>query len=129
MGNLGLESLKSINRDMEEKGIVAWELSCRTAAELPARELLGCRRSFAVTAEAAGITPKPSGRQSGNSGGPPGAEKSGGGRSVAVRQLSSGSAIPFSSMSPPCLLLRAAGVLLSCRQPPPELLVRWSTKS
>ncbi|CAL8310510.1 unnamed protein product [Boreogadus saida] len=33
-----------MNRDMEKKGIVLRELRCRTAAELPAPELLDCRR-------------------------------------------------------------------------------------
>ena len=42
--NFGLDSLKSMNRDMEEKGIVLRELSCRTAAELPAPVLPDCRR-------------------------------------------------------------------------------------
>ena len=38
--NFGLDPLKSIlNRDMEEKGIVILELSCRTTAELPPPEL------------------------------------------------------------------------------------------
>ena len=37
--NFGLDSLKSMNRDMEEKGIVLREMSCRTAAALPAPEL------------------------------------------------------------------------------------------
>ena len=37
--NFGIDSLKSMNRDMEEKGIVLRELSCRTASELPAQEL------------------------------------------------------------------------------------------
>ncbi|CAL8372658.1 unnamed protein product [Boreogadus saida] len=34
-----------MNCDMEEKGIVLRELSCRTAAELPAPELPDCCRS------------------------------------------------------------------------------------
>ncbi|CAL8333908.1 unnamed protein product [Boreogadus saida] len=46
--NVGLDSLMSMNRDMEEKGIVLRELSCRTAAELPAQELSDYHRSSAV---------------------------------------------------------------------------------
>jgi hypothetical protein len=42
----GLDSLKSKNPDMQEKGIVLWELSCRRAAELHPPELPDCRRSF-----------------------------------------------------------------------------------
>ena len=43
--NFGLDSLKSIlNRDIEEKGIVLPELSCRTATELPLLELPDCRQ-------------------------------------------------------------------------------------
>ena len=43
---LGLDSLKSIlNRDMEEKGIVLPELSCRTAADIPPPELHECRQN------------------------------------------------------------------------------------
>ena len=39
--NFGLDSLKSMNRDMEEKGIVLPDLSCRAAAaEFPPPELL-----------------------------------------------------------------------------------------
>ena len=34
--NFGIDSLKSMNRDMEKKGILLRELSCRTASELPA---------------------------------------------------------------------------------------------
>ena len=37
--NFGIDSLKSMNRDMEKKRIVLRELSCRTASELPAPEL------------------------------------------------------------------------------------------
>ena len=37
--NFGIDSLKSMNRDMENKRIVLRELSCRTASELPAPEL------------------------------------------------------------------------------------------
>ncbi|CAL8336550.1 unnamed protein product [Boreogadus saida] len=37
--NFGIDSLKSMNRDMEKKGIVLRELSCRTASELPVPEL------------------------------------------------------------------------------------------
>ena len=41
--NFGLDTLKSIfNRDMEEKGIVLPELSCRTTAELRPPELPDC---------------------------------------------------------------------------------------
>ena len=42
--NFGLDSLKSINCDMEEKGIVLREVSYRTASELPAPELSDCSR-------------------------------------------------------------------------------------
>ena len=94
---------------MEEKGIALPELSCRSATELPQPDW---RRSF-------------------------------GGSPAAVRQLSSGGTIPFSSMSPPPDCRRGLsgspaekGMVLpelSCRDaaefPPPELLVRWSTKS
>ena len=45
-GNFWRDSLNSMNRDMEKKGIVLRELRCRTAAELPAPELPDCRRSF-----------------------------------------------------------------------------------
>ena len=37
--NFGIDSLKSMNRDMEKKRIVFRELSCLTASELPAPEL------------------------------------------------------------------------------------------
>ncbi|CAL8358787.1 unnamed protein product [Boreogadus saida] len=37
--NFGLDSLKSMNRDMEDKGIGLRELSCQTATELPPPEL------------------------------------------------------------------------------------------
>ena len=37
--NFGLDSLKSMNRDMEKKRIALRELSCRTASELLASEL------------------------------------------------------------------------------------------
>ena len=37
--NFGIDSLKSMNRDMEKKRIVLRELSCRTASQLPAPEL------------------------------------------------------------------------------------------
>ena len=37
--NFGIDSLKSMNRNMENKRIVLRELSCRTASELPAPEL------------------------------------------------------------------------------------------
>ena len=43
--NFGLDSLKSMNRDMEEKGIVLRELSCRTAAELSPPDLPDCRKT------------------------------------------------------------------------------------
>ncbi|CAL8360933.1 unnamed protein product [Boreogadus saida] len=97
-----------MNRDMEEKGILLRELSCRAAAELPAPDLPGLaavqlpeytrrssrKASVAVqlpeyTAGAAGLPLKPR-------------RQSGGGSSAAVPQLSSGSR----SLSPPCLLLR-----------------------
>ena len=58
--NFGFDSLKSMNRDMEEKGIVLRELSCRTAAELPTPDL----PDFGGTAGAAGLPPsKPFGRR------------------------------------------------------------------
>ena len=37
--NFGIDSLKSMNRDMEKKRIVLRELSCRTASELPVPKL------------------------------------------------------------------------------------------
>ncbi|CAL8300480.1 unnamed protein product [Boreogadus saida] len=37
---VGYSHMKSMNRDMEKKGIVLRELSCRTASELPAPKLL-----------------------------------------------------------------------------------------
>ena len=40
--NFGLDSLKSMNRNMEEKGMVLRELSWRTAAELPVQS---CRNA------------------------------------------------------------------------------------
>ena len=94
--NFGLDSLKSImNRDMEEKGIVLRELSCRNAAELP-------------PPGAAGLPPKLW-------------RQSAGGSSAAVRQLSAGSTIPFCSMSPtPDSGCRAAAQL-----PRPEQLVHF----
>ncbi|CAL8274424.1 unnamed protein product [Boreogadus saida] len=55
-GTLAL-TLKSMNRDMDEKGIALRELSCRTAAELPAPELPDCGRSFGGTAGSAGLPP------------------------------------------------------------------------
>jgi hypothetical protein len=110
-----------MNRGMEEKGIVLRELSCRTAAELSVPKLWwqsGRRRSRPAAAEAlaavqqlrrctpgAALPPKLSGCCSGCT---PGAELppkfrrlSGGGSSAVVRQLSSGSTVPFSSMYPP----------------------------
>ena len=67
--NFGIDSLKSMNRDMEKKRIVLRELSCRTASELPAPEL---------PAAAEAVRP-----QSGSSGGAAQA-------SVAVRKLRHG---------------------------------------
>ena len=37
--NFGIDSLKSMNRDMEKKRILLRELNCGTASELPAPEL------------------------------------------------------------------------------------------
>ena len=76
-GNFGLGSLKSMNRDMEEKGIALRELSCRTyrrdlpppdlpvsaAVQLPGHTRLSSRKASAAvhlpeyTAGAAGLPP------------------------------------------------------------------------
>ena len=72
----GFDCLKSIlNRDMEVKGIVLPELSCRTATEAPPPELPDCCQSFGSSS----ATPAGGARsQSGSSGGErdctPGAE-------------------------------------------------------
>ncbi|CAL8361436.1 unnamed protein product [Boreogadus saida] len=140
---------------MEEKGIVLRELGCRTAAELPPPELPDCRRATPTGAPPTGAPPTGA-PPTGAPGVPPLdlQQESGGGSSSAVRQLSSRSTIPFSSMSPPpdCFGDSPAapaggarrqstssggeGIVLpelSCRAaaelPPPELLVHWSTKS
>ncbi|CAL8335917.1 unnamed protein product [Boreogadus saida] len=78
-------------RDMEKKRIVLRELSCRTASELPAPEL-------PVTVEAGRRRSRPAAvRQLRRC--TPGAELAPKlfGSSAAVRQLSSGSTIPFYS--------------------------------
>ncbi|CAL8370756.1 unnamed protein product [Boreogadus saida] len=93
--NFGLDSLKAMNRDMEEKGIALRELSCRTAAKLPAPDLPASAAVvfWSTLAGAAGkLRPQ-----------------SGGDSSVAFRQLSSGSTIPFFSMSPPADCCRSFG--------------------
>ena len=139
--NFGLDYLKSIlNRDMEEKGIVLRELSCRTAAELPAQELSDFRLASAPGVH---VPERP--------------ESFGGGRTAStaaglppkLRQPGSPEApLREYNLYPPYLLLRQLrqgklggspaekGIVLpelSCRAsvefPPPELLVRWSAKS
>ncbi|CAL8388436.1 unnamed protein product [Boreogadus saida] len=118
------DSMKSMNRDMEEKGIVLRELRCRTAAE-----------ASAMFKASAAIRP-PSSR-------PAAAKALSAVRqlcSAAIRQLSSGSTIPFFSMTPPDCRRSFGGAArrerdctpgaeLPRSSPPPELLVRWSTKS
>ncbi|CAL8341455.1 unnamed protein product [Boreogadus saida] len=110
-----------MNRDMEEKGIVLRELSCRTAAELPAPELPDCRRQ---SCSAAGSPAVYSGAElppklSGCSGGCPlGAEKS---RGVVLPLLGT------RSTSPRLRDLRHTGVewerLLRSLSPPVALQV------
>ena len=52
--------MKSIlNREMEEKGIVLRELSCRTAAELPAPVLPACRRAPPAGPASFGVSSAP----------------------------------------------------------------------
>ncbi|CAL8350549.1 unnamed protein product [Boreogadus saida] len=61
--NFGLDSLKSMKRDMEEKGIALRELSCRTAAKSAARPS-GRRQSFdGSPAAPAGGARRQSGRE------------------------------------------------------------------
>ncbi|CAL8395069.1 unnamed protein product [Boreogadus saida] len=105
---------KSMNRDMEKKRIVLWELSCRTASELPAPELPAAVEAVRL--------------QSGSSGGV--LRELNWRRSYvaapADEQLRLGSGGVSSAPEKGIALpeLRA-----SAEFPPPELLVRWSIKS
>ncbi|CAL8382992.1 unnamed protein product [Boreogadus saida] len=56
--NFGLDSLKSMNRDMEEKGIVLRELSGRTATARVNRKTSAAVQLPDTTAGAAGLPPK-----------------------------------------------------------------------
>ena len=122
--NFGLDFLKSMNRDMEEKGIVFWELSCRTAAELPAPELPDCRqapprrtsqlrRQFSSRSTPAGAAGKLRRQFSSRSTLP---ELPDGFDGVVARRQSGSTAPGVQSLSPPCLLLRTATRLLSPKQ-------------
>ncbi|CAL8398631.1 unnamed protein product [Boreogadus saida] len=140
--NFGLDSLKSMNRDVEEKGIVLRELSCRT-----------CHR--APRAGAAGLPPRPTpagpssfGRSSAPGVHPPEQPESfGRSSSPGVHRQSCRTAAAASAADrrlrrrPDCHRSFGGspaekGIVLpelSCRAaaefPLPELLVRWSTKS
>ena len=98
--------------------------SSRTAAETYPRRTFRLRLQFGSRSTPAGAAGKPRPQLSSRSTPLELRRCFGGGRSVAVRQLSSGSSIPFSSMSPPpskpsgrCRSTPAGIVLpeLSCR--------------
>ena len=153
----------TLDRDMEEKGIVLRELSCRTTTKLPppdlpalaAVQLLEYTRRSSRVASTAVQLPEYTRRSSrwlrrqfsSRSTSPELPDC--GISSAEVRELSSGSAIPFSSMSPPtdsrrsfvassgggnsAAVWQRKGLYsrssAAAEFPPPELLVRWSTKS
>ena len=139
--NFGLDSLKSMNRDMEEKGILLRELSCRTASELPTPELPYCRRappagpaSFGGSS-APGVHPPEQPESFGRSSAP-------GVHRQSCRTAAAASAADrWLRRRPDCHrsyggIPAEKGIVLpelSCRAatefPLPELLVHWSTKS